>query len=281
MSLLEYLAIPLFRRAFLGCLLSGMGLSLLGLVIYNLNLTTIRFALMHVALLGAATAMVFGFPPLLGAMAGIVAASFLLGPASDYIKVDTGNAGVIFMTGSLGLAFVLFYRAGIPAMDAFALFTGNVLALTRADLWAIGGLAAAIILVFALFYREIQMLLFDPELAESLGVRVKALRNGLLLLTGLAVGMGIRIVGALLIDAAVLLPAIAAMAVSRSLKGALVLSGLFGILSQVGGLAAAMAFDLPGGASITLAAVLILCLAGAAARIGGRLAGRDGFRHKS
>jgi zinc transport system permease protein len=262
MNLGDFLQVPLFQKAFLGCLLSGAGLSLLGLVVLNLNLTTIRFALMHVALLGAATAMVFGFPPPVGAMAGIVIASLLLGPAGDYIKVDTGITGAVFMTGSLGLAFLLFYKAGIPAMDAFALFTGNILALTSADIWGIAALTTVIIAVFSLFYREIQMVLFNPELAESLGVPVKLFRNGLLLLTGLAIGISIRIVGALLIDAAVLLPAIAAMTISRSLKGTLILSGVCGILSQVGGLAASMVFDLPSGASITLSAVLILGIAG-------------------
>ncbi|TCL68585.1 zinc transport system permease protein [Hydrogenispora ethanolica] len=258
MNLLDFIRVPLFQRAFLGCLFSGLGLSLLGLVILSLNLTTIRFALMHVALLGAALALVLGFPPLAGALAGIVIASLLLGPASDSIKLDTGNIGAIFMTGSLGLAFMLFYKAGIPAMDAFALFTGNVLALEKADLWAIGILTCLILAVFSLFYREIQMMLYNPELAESLGVPVKWLRNGLLLLAGLAIGLSIRTVGALLIDAAVLLPAMAALAVARGLKSALILAAGFGILSQVGGLAASMILDLPSGASITLAAVCVL-----------------------
>jgi zinc transport system permease protein len=262
MNLLDFLKVPLFQRAFLGCLLSGAGLSLLGLVVLNMNLTTIRFALMHIALLGAAVAMVLGFSPLVGAILGIIIASLLLGPAGDYIKVDTGIIGVVFMTGSLGLAFLLFYKAGVPAMDAFALFTGNVLALTNADIWVIAALTLVIIAVFLLFYREIQMLLYNPDLAGSLGVPVKMLRNGLLLLTGLAIGINIRIVGALLIDAAVLLPAIAAMIVSRSLKWTLILSSVFGVISQVGGLMASMIFDLPSGASITLSAVLILCMVG-------------------
>jgi ABC-type Mn2+/Zn2+ transport system permease subunit len=267
MNLIDFLKVPLFQKAFLGALLSGAGLSLLGIVVLNLNLTTIRFALMHIALLGAAAAMILGFPPLVGALAGIVIASLILGPAGDYIKIDTGLTGVLFMTGSLGLAFMLFYKAGVPAMDAFALFTGNVLALRNSDLWAIGGLAAMIILVFIIFYREIQMVLYNRDLAESLGVPVRFIRNGLLLLTGLAIGVNIRMVGALLIDAAVLLPAVAALAVARSLKGGLVWSAAFGMISQVGGLAASMVWDLPSGASITMASVVLVCLAGVFSRI--------------
>lgn len=267
MSLIDYIKIPIFQKAFLGAFLSGAGLSLLGVVVLNLNLTTIRFALMHIALFGAAAAMVLGFPPLAGALVGIIIASFLLGPAGDYVKTDTGVTGVIFMTGSLGLAFMLFYKAGVPAMDAFALFTGNVLALQTIDLCVIGGLAFIIVLIFIIFYREIQMVLYNPEIAGSLGIPVRLIRNGLLLLTGLAIGVNIRTVGALLIDAAVLLPATAALLVGRSLKGILIGSAVFGVISQVGGLVASMVFDLPSGASITLAAVLMVCLAGIISRI--------------
>lgn len=87
-----------FRKAFIAAFLSGAGLSLLGVVILNLNLTTIRFALMHIALLGADIAMVLGFPPLVGAIAGIIIASLLLGPAGDFLNMNTGVSGVLFMT---------------------------------------------------------------------------------------------------------------------------------------------------------------------------------------
>jgi zinc transport system permease protein len=262
MTLIKYLAIPLFQKAFLGAFLSGAGLSLLGVVVLTLNLTTVRFALMHVALLGAAISMVLGLPPLLGAMLGIGVASIALGPIGDSIKVDTGVTGALLMTGSLGLAFMLFSKAGVSAMEAFTLFTGNILALETADLWTIGGLAGIIILIFIVFYREIQMVLYNPTLAESLGVPAVQIRNGLLLLTGLAIGVNMRLVGALLIDAAVLLPAMAALTLARGLKETLMLSAVFGVLSQVGGLVLAMVCDLPSGASITLVAVGLVCLTG-------------------
>ena len=261
MSLYDFLTIPLFQKALLAAFLSGAGLSLLGVVILNLNLTTIRFALMHIALLGAAIAMVLGLSPLAGAIAGILLASLLLGPAGDFLNMDTGVSGVLFMTGSLGLAFLIFYKAGVPAMDAFALFSGSILALNTLEIWVIGGLAVLIILIFLFFYREIQMVLFNQEVAESLGVPAKQIRNALLLLTGLAIGVNIRMVGVLLIDAAVLLPAIAALSIAKSLRGALILSAFFGIVSQVGGVAFSMAYDCPSGASITIAAVLMVCLA--------------------
>ncbi|HYH04886.1 MAG TPA: iron chelate uptake ABC transporter family permease subunit, partial [Bacillota bacterium] len=137
----------------------------------------------------------------------------------------------------------------------------------NSDLWLIGSLAFLIILVFTLFYREIQLVLYNPELAESLGAPVKLIRYGLLLLSGLAIGVSIKMVGALLIDAAVLLPGVAAMALGRSLKAILLWSALLGVISQLGGLVVSMMFDLPSGASITLTAVILLCICEIVSRV--------------
>lgn len=254
----DYLQIPLFQRAMLAALIAGGTLSLLGVVIVTLNLTVIRFALMHVGLLGAAIGLGLGASPLAGALVAIGVGSLLLGPWSDRMKMDTGLTGALFMTGSMALAFLLFYKAGVPAMEAFALFTGNLLALTPIELRFILGLGIVILLCFTVFYREIQLALYNEELAESLGLPVAAVRNGLLFLTGLAIGLAIRVVGALLIDALILLPGLSALSLARDLRQALVLASLFGIVAAVGGFSISLFFDVPTGPTITLVGVVIL-----------------------
>lgn len=256
----EYLQIPLFQRAMVAAVIAGGTLSLLGVVIVTLNLTVIRFALMHVGLLGAAIGMGLGASPLAGALVAIGAGSLLLGPWSDRMKMDTGLTGAFFMTGSMALAFLLFYKIGIPAMEAFGLFTGNLLALAPTELYFILGLGAVILVCFAVFYREIQLVLYNQELAESLGLPVATVRNGLLFLTGLAIGLAIRVVGALLIDALILLPGLSALSIARDLRSALVLSSLFGVVSAAGGFSISLFFDVPTGPTITLVGVAILGL---------------------
>lgn len=269
MVLLDYLQIPLFQRAMLVALVAGSTLSLLGVVVVTLNLTVIRFALMHVGLLGAALSLALGTAPLPGALLAIGLGSLLLGPWSDRMKMNTGLTGAFFMTGSLALAFLLFYKAGVPAMDAFALFTGNLLALLPYELYAVVALGVVIFLTFTVFYREIQLVLYNSDLAESLGVPASFVRNGLLLLLGLAVGLAIRIVGALLIDALILLPGLTAISLGRDLKSVLVLSSLAGVLTAGGGLALSLTYDIPSGATITLMGVILLALV---------MGGRDGGR---
>src|SRR5690606_31917606 len=111
----EWLAplhIPLIRRAALTLLVAGTTFSVLGVVLVTLNLTVMRFALLHVGLLGAAVAAVAGWEPLAGGAVAIAAAAFLLGPTGDRLRLAPSATSALFMTGSLALAFALFYKAG-------------------------------------------------------------------------------------------------------------------------------------------------------------------------
>jgi hypothetical protein len=53
--------------------------------------------------------------------------SLLLGPLSRRLKMDPGLMGTFFMTGSIAIAFLIFYTSGIPDMDVFGLFSGSIL----------------------------------------------------------------------------------------------------------------------------------------------------------
>jgi len=185
-------------------------------------------------------------------------ASLFFGPLSDKLKLDTGLIGALFMTGSMAFAFLLFHKAGVPALDVFGLFTGSILTLTTNDLWFIVFLGVGVVLTYIILYREIQLVFYDMEQAEWLGIPAKRIRNGLLFLTGLSIGVAMKIVGALLIDALILLPAMAAMRLAKNFKQLLLFSCCFGLLTTTGGLLLSMLFDFPTGATITLTGVIIL-----------------------
>ncbi|QNO14510.1 metal ABC transporter permease [Alkalicella caledoniensis] len=258
MTILDFLQIPIFQRALLGALIAGGTMSLLGIVIVVFNLTTIRFALMHIGLLGGAIGLVLGANPLTVAIATIGVGSLFFGPMSDKLKLDTGLIGAFFMTGSMAMAFLLFYRAGVPALEVFGLFTGSILTLTKNDLWFVTFLGSAILLTYFIFYREIQLVFYDSEQAEWLGIPAKRIRNGLLFLTGLSIGVAMKIVGALLMDALILLPAMSAMRLAKNFKQLLILTCCFGLMTTTGGLLFSMVFDFPTGATITMTGVIIL-----------------------
>jgi zinc transport system permease protein len=258
MTLLDYIHIPLFQRALIACIIGGGCLSLIGIVVIQFQLTVVRFALMHLALLGGAFGMLVGTKPTLGAMLAILVGSFLFGPLSTKIKLEPAITGAFLMTGSLAAALMLFHIGGIPAMEVFSLFAGSILTLTTFDIWVLCAISFIVVALFAVCYREIQLVLHHTEHAEWLGVPTSTIRNALLFLTGISIGIAMKLVGALLIDALLLLPAMAASRVSKTYKQLLLLSSLFGILTAVGGYTLSLSFNLPTGASITMIGVIIL-----------------------
>jgi zinc transport system permease protein len=258
MSYLEVLALPFMQKAAISLLVASASLSLLGIVVVVLNMAALRFALMHLGLLGATAGLTTGLDPLMCGMAAIAGGSLLLGPVSDRVKVDVAMTSALFMTGSLAVSFLLLYKANIPAMDAFSIFTGSILMLTTRDVLTTVGLGLGVVLVMCFWYWEVNLVLYNRDLAAALGVNTTALYYALLVLLGLAIGVAMRLVGALMVDAIVILPAMAALPRSRSLRQAMMLTSGFGVLQSTLGLLAAVVWDLPISATVTLVGVLVL-----------------------
>lgn len=257
MSFGDYMQIYVIRQAFVGLLLAGALLSLWGVMVISLNLAGLRFTLMHVGLLGAAAAMAAGIHPTFGAFALILIVSAVIGLLGDRVSLSANALSGFFMTGSLAAAFIILAKSGVPAMEVFGIFAGSILLLSRIDLLLVAGLGVGTVIFYFLYFREVQLVLFDKELAAVLGVPVDRIRIIMFVLLGAAVALSLRIVGALLVDAILLLPALAALPLANGLKMALVLTALFGLLGAGGGFFLALLLDLPLGAST---AVMGCCL---------------------
>jgi zinc transport system permease protein len=260
MSQLALLALPFMQKAIVSLVLASVTLSLLGVAVIVLNLASVRFALMHLGLLGATLGLVAGLDPTITGLVAITAGAFLFGPVSDWVQLDTSAISAFFMTGSLAAAFILLHKAGIPAMDAFTIFTGSILMLTEFDLWVLLLLGVGIVAMVCGWYWEINLVLYNRELATALGVRTRAVYYTLLLVLGCAIGVAIKLVGALMVDAIILLPAMTALPLARSLRQAFLLTALVGAANSLIGASAALIWDLPISAAVTLTGVLCLVL---------------------
>ena len=243
--MLEILSVPAFARALAALTAAGLAFPALGTFILCLELVPARFAVMHVSLLGAAIGLMLGVNPLFAAISGALAAGLFIARTSESTNVSAGGLLGLVMTLSLGLAFIIFYKADIHAIEAFNLFWGNVLALTEAETWITGAAAVVLSLLIALFFKEIQAVLYDRELARASGLPARAIYYGIILAVCLGVGLAMRLTGALMTDAVTLLPALAARNMKRGLRGTLLLGAAFGITMNLGGFALSLWLDLP------------------------------------
>jgi manganese/zinc/iron transport system permease protein len=176
--------------------------------------------------------------------------------------------GGFFGVGSLLLTFVQQgSNAQQAGLDRF-LF-GQAATLVTTDLWLFGLLAGVALLSVALLYKEFKLLCFDAQFLSSLGFPATRLGLGLTGLLVLAVLIGLQTVGVVLMASLLVAPAAAARQWTQRLGSMVVLAGVFGAVSGVGGaLLSAQAEHLPTGPLVVLIAsgLMILSLLLAPAR---------------
>ena len=262
MGLLELLAFPFMQHAVVGILFAGIAFPLIGVFIISLDLVPLRFAMMHVALLGGGIGLFLEVDPLLPGLLLCGLASLALGPISERAKIGLGTASGFFMTLTLALAFILFYRGNIHVLQAFSILWGNILSLTRGDLVLIAIISTFIVGLVLLFFKEILAILYDREIALGVGIPERGLYYLIVFVLGLSIAVSMRMIGALLIDAFVLLPAMAASFISRSLKQIFLFSSIFGLVSGLSGLWFSFVLDIPTSSAIILVGSVIIVACG-------------------
>ncbi|MGF6882954.1 zinc transport system permease protein [Nocardia sp. GAS34] len=241
------------QRALLALVLGAIGLPIVGVVIIGLDIMPVRFAMMHVALFGIAVGMWTGLDPMLCALVACAAAGAALTPLA---RSSTGLSGAMGLLMSLAIAGALLTLSvvGVNANGAFELLWGSILATRTIDVVLLGVLAVIVPMLFVLRRRQLSLLLHDRELAACSGVRVNRLTLILLVLVAVAVASGIRLTGALLVDALTLLPALAARRLANSLPGMVFAAVAVGLLVNVAGFVLAVWLDLPPGPVLVLSA---------------------------
>ncbi|MBV9313358.1 MAG: metal ABC transporter permease [Pseudonocardia sp.] len=251
-SLLELLSLAAVKRSALGLLIGAASLPVVGVFIVGLDIIAVRFAVMHVALLGIAIGLLTGLDPVL---CGLVLCGLAGAGVAPLARRPTGLTGAmgLLMTFAIAGALLVLSVSGVNASGAFALLWGSILATRATDIVILAVLA---VVVHALFWRkrrELGLVLFDRELALCSGVDADRIMFVLLVLTAVAIGAAIRLTGALLVvDGLTLLPALGARNMARSLRSMVIWAIVLGLLGNSVGFLVALAADQPLGPVLVL-----------------------------
>ncbi|MFE5298204.1 metal ABC transporter permease [Streptomyces sp. NPDC056632] len=248
------------QRAGLALLLAAIALPVVGVVIVGLDIMPVRFAMMHVALLGIAVGLLTGLDPMLCALVACALSGAGVAPLA---RTPAGLSGAMGLLMSLAIAAALLLLAvsGVNASGAFALLWGSILSVGTADIVVLGVLAVAVPSLFVWRRRDLALLLYDRELAQCSGVPVRLLTTALLVLVAVAVAGAIKLTGALLVDALTLLPALAARRLGRSLWSITLWAVGIGLAVDITGFLTALWLDWPPGPVLVLTAGAVVLVA--------------------
>ncbi len=249
------------QNAILASLLGGIACASVGVFVVLMQLPFIGIAMSHAAFAGALLALWLGFDPLVGAFVFSLAAAAVIGPMADRGGISPElSLGVIFSL-MLGVAFLFLGLMPGTRSAALDLLWGSILTNTRTDIIILAVVAAVVVGLIAVFFKEIQATVFSREVALAVGLPATLILYGVLFLTGATVTATLRSIGGLLIFALILNPASAAYQLTYNMKRMFVLAAVFGVLSGWVGLLVSYLLDVPSGATIVITSAVIFALA--------------------
>ena len=241
--------------------LAGVGVALaagpLGCFVVWRRMAYFGDATAHAALLGVTLALAFQLPIVIGVTATSLAMALTVSLASGRIyAVDTllgVAAHAALATGLVALSLLSGVR-----VDLAAYLFGDILAVTRADLAVIYCGALLVAALVAWRWRGMLLATLNEDFAAASNVDSRTERLILTLALAVLVAVSLKVVGALLITAMLIVPAAAARGFSRTPEAMAILAVVIGALSALLGLAGSWTLDTPTGPSIVVAAVLCL-----------------------
>lgn len=230
-----------------GCFIILRGMSLMG------------DAISHAVLPGVALSFILGINFFVGAIVFGLFASMIITfiRGNSIIKGDTA-IGITF-SSFLALGVILIGLAR-SSTDLFHILFGNILAVQDSDKWITIWVSVAVLIVIILFFKELLITSFDPQMAKAMGMKVNFYHYLLMILLTLVSVTAMQSVGTIPIVAMLITPAATAYLYVNSLKSMILLSSTLGAVTSVLGLFLGTSFNVAAGSSIVLTSAVIFAI---------------------
>ena len=232
------------QMVLLGTALLGLASGIAGTFAVLRKESLIGDGLSHAALPGVVIAFLLtGIKDIevliIGAALSSITAAWLITITVENSKIKFDGALATILSAFFGLGMVLLTylqslnNAGQAGLSKFIF--GQAATILARDVYITSAAALIIIVLTALFWKELKLISFDVEYAKTLQIPVTftlILYRALLIMT---IIIGIQSVGAILISSLLIAPAVGARQWTNKLGTMCVLAGFFGMLSAMGG----------------------------------------------
>lgn len=260
----EMLGYAFMQRALLAGVLVGAVCAVVGVYVVLRGMSFMGAGISHTSLGGVAIGVTMGIDPILSAAVFSVLAGWAIAVASrrGWLKEDTA-IGILFAAGmALGILLISIRRD--YQVDLLSYLFGSITAVGSSDLWTAGIVSALVLGCVAVLFKDLMLVVFDPEMAEVSGLPASRLYFLLVAMIALTVVMSIKVVGIVLVSALIVVPAAAAYQLTENFRKMMALSVVFGVGSTVVGLVLSYELRSAAGATIVLLATLVFLVCAAA-----------------
>ena len=234
--MLEALRFQFFQNALIVAVLASVAAGVIGTYIVIKRMSLISGSIAHTAFGGLGISYFLNANPLIGGVlfSLISAISIALFRKNARNRLDT-LLSFLWSTGmAIGLIFI-FLTPGY-ATDLFTYLFGNILLVSRFDLYMILLMDVIILAMVYLFYNSFLAVTFDEEYAQTRNMPVTIVNMVLFALIALTIVATIRVVGIVLMIAILTIPAATAQLFHKTVKKIMITSSIITLFGSISGL---------------------------------------------
>ena len=246
-----------FLNALIAVVLLSISSAIIGTYIVSRRLVSISGGVTHACFGGLGLGYFLGISPV--AMAAVFAIGSSLGvqwmAARHRVREDSAIAVIWAIGMAVGTLFIFLTPGYVPELNSF-LF-GNILTITRSDLWAFLLFTAVMIIFMSLLYRQIVICAFDADFARVRHLPVTFISTAMTVLVAVCIVLTIRLVGVMLLMSMLTMPQLTAEAISRRYRDMMWISVAVSLLTSAGGLLLTTAVNVPPAAVIVFLQVAV------------------------
>jgi manganese/iron transport system permease protein len=264
MRVLEWVTVPLsypfMQRALVVSVIVGAVCAVLSCYLVLKGWSLMGDAISHAVLPGIVLAFVLGLPLALGAFAAGLSCALLTGYLKENSRVKEDTVMGIVFSGMFGFGLVIFTKVETDMHLNHILF-GNVLGVSVQDLFETALIAGGTLIVVLLKRRDLLLYCFDPSHARVVGLPVRALHYGLLILLSLTIVGSLKAVGIILVIAMLVAPGAIGYLLTDRFDRMLIIATSVAVASSALGTIVSFHIDGATGACIVLIQFAVFVLA--------------------
>ncbi|MBU0649360.1 metal ABC transporter permease [Patescibacteria group bacterium] len=250
--MIEILQYPFMQRAILGGMILALLLAFMGIFVILRRMAFFGDGIAHASLAGIAIGLLAAYNPLIVAIGFGVALAIVIFYLERKTTLSSDVIIGILFTASMALGVVLISLKNGYQPELISFLFGNILAIKTSELVLMSGFAILVMIFLIYFYRQIAYITFDREGARVSGVNTEVLDLIFYIALAVAIVLGVKILGIVLVSALLIIPASCGKLVAGSFKNLVMASVIFAEITVLGGIGTSYAFNLPTGAIIIL-----------------------------
>jgi zinc transport system permease protein len=261
----EWFQYPFLVRGFLCVLLLAPLLGGISHLVVARRMAFFSAALGQAAITGVCVGLLLGEPlnAPYGGMFGFCLLSTLgmvYAKRRSQLPPDTLIGVFLALTLGLGLCLLVAVTRQFNVHQVEAVLFGSLLTVTDTDLVLLVVAGAGVVIVLLTRYNDMLLDSLSPQLAKARGIDSGFLEYLFAVVLTIAILVSLKVIGALLVEALVVVPAAASRNIARGTRAYLVWSVVVALLAGAGGLAISTRLLVPTGGAVVLAASLIFFL---------------------